>query len=279
MKKTIILLLTTIVLLSSAQSIFAYNYEFGSGADTKETFGKPSPTDEPAYNPELENIRRNKDASHIPPAYGIFSGEIPTEPSSRFHNNGGNANVQDVTNYSNSNFSEAESALPNTSTTGNYYNNGNSNIVTSILPSTSQMQNGYQAQTQPLYYDDQSIGKLTIPKLNKTIKVYEGESLANMKSGAAHFESTSAWDGNVCVAGHNRGSAGYFEGVKNLKNGDLIIYETKYGKRTYEVFYKEQIRDTDFSLLNWSDENIITLITCVEGVSDKRWAVQAKCVR
>lgn len=275
MKKRFILLLTAFMLFTSVQSVFAYNYEFGSGPESKEIFGKSTPTDEPTYNPQLENVRRNKDAALIPPAYGIFSGEIPTEQSSRFHTIESGGGARNTTNYS----APSEGAIPNTSTTGgetaDYYD---ANISTgTVLTSTSLMQDSNQ--TLPRFFEDGSMGTLSIPKLNKTIKVYEGETLANMKSGAAHFESTSAWDGNVCVAGHNRGSAGYFEGVKNLKNGDLIIYETPYGKRTYEVFYKEKISDTDFSLLNWSPENIISLITCVEGVPDIRWAVQAREMR
>ena len=130
--------------------------------------------------------------------------------------------------------------------------------------------------TAPQYYGDGSIGTLYIQKLNKTIKVYEGESLENMKKGIGHFESTSAWDGNCGFAGHNRGAAAYFSFVKDLAVGDTIIYTTKYGTRTYTVYNKVKVSETDYSGLGWSAENIISLITCVADEPAYRYLVQAR---
>jgi sortase (surface protein transpeptidase) len=45
-----------------------------------------------------------------------------------------------------------------------------------------------------------------------------------MKIGVGHFEFTSAWDGNVGISGHNRGVPAAIGGIKDLKNGDEIIY-------------------------------------------------------
>ncbi len=36
---------------------FSFNYQFASGMETKDDFGTPTPTDEPARNPQLENMR------------------------------------------------------------------------------------------------------------------------------------------------------------------------------------------------------------------------------
>jgi sortase A len=130
--------------------------------------------------------------------------------------------------------------------------------------------------TIPWPYDDGSLGAVTIHKLDKTVKVYGGESLENMKKGIGHFSSTSAWDGNVGLAGHNRGAAAHFSFVKDLKAGDLITYETRYGTRTYEVCLKGQISETDFSSLSWTPYNMLTLITCVENAPGLRWCVQAR---
>lgn len=62
-----------------------------------------------------------------------------------------------------------------------------------------------------------------------------------------HFKSTSCWDGNVGLAGHNRGVANHFGKIHTLEDGDKITYTTKLGTRTYEVFYVGQIEETDFS--------------------------------
>ena len=130
-----------------------------------------------------------------------------------------------------------------------------------------------------LYYSDDSIGTISIPKLDVTAKVYEEESLDNLKKGAGHFKSTSCWDGNVGFAAHNRGTVGFFGQIHTLVNGDKIVYTTKLGTRTYAVFSVEKISETDYSKLGRTDENIVTLITCVNDVPELRWCVQAKEIR
>ncbi len=63
----------------------SHNYQFNSGPDTTATFGSPTMTDVPGSNPMLDNIRRNKDVAYLPPSYGIFGGDLPTNPSSLYH--------------------------------------------------------------------------------------------------------------------------------------------------------------------------------------------------
>lgn len=53
---------------------------------------------------------------------------------------------------------------------------------------------------------DGSIGTLKIPSLNINMKVWEGETRASMAKGLGHYSSTSGWDGNIGVCGHNRGA-------------------------------------------------------------------------
>ena len=127
-----------------------------------------------------------------------------------------------------------------------------------------------------LFYEDGSLGRLKIPSLGLSVKVYEDESLESLAKGAGHFKSTSCWDGNVGLAGHNRGVANHFGKIHTLEDGDKITYTTKLGTRTYEVFYVGQIEETDFSRLGRSSENMITLITCVRNVPEMRWCVQAR---
>lgn len=127
-----------------------------------------------------------------------------------------------------------------------------------------------------LYYSDGSLGRLKIPTLDLSVKVYEDESLESLSKGAGHFKSTSCWDGNVGLAGHNRGVANHFGKIHTLRIGNKITYTTKLGTRTYEVFFVGKIKETDFSRLERSSENLITLITCVRDVPNMRWCVQAR---
>ena len=256
----------SVIIMSFVMSIpaLANNYQFESGPDTKQIFGAPTQTDSVPRNPELENVRRNKDAAFNPPPYGIYSGNIPTDPSSLYHDNIRNGNAMNITN---------PAAFDGTLTaTGSVMSDSGLLNPTSILATDA-------LNTLPLYYGDGSIGTLRIPKLNLTVKVYEGETQENMRKGAGHFEFTSAWDGNIGIAAHNRGSAGFFEGVKNLNDGDIITYETQYGTRQYMVFSREKISDTDYSKLVWTSENIVTLITCLENSPSQRVVVQAREIR
>jgi sortase A len=263
MKKLLIFILTAALCSVFAVPTFAAEYSFGSGPDTGDTFGKPTGYDAPAPPDSMsENIRRNKDAAYLPPPYFYGSGDIPTDPSSPYHDN-----------LPDGGFVSAGQNPPPAG--GEGYAPGSSNTSAGLLQSTSV----YEAatyDTAPLYYADGSIGTLFIPKLNKTIKVYEGESLENMKKGIGHFESTSVWDGNVALAGHNRGATAYFGFVKDLAVGDAVTYTTKYGTRTYQVSGKVKIAETDYSGLGWSAEDIISLITCVADEPAYRWLVQAR---
>ena len=86
MKKLFTALLTLALCASFAMPAFAYQYGFESGAGTLSGFGKPTSNDDPvSIDPMSQNTRRNKDAAYFPPGYGVFSGDIPTGPSSLFH--------------------------------------------------------------------------------------------------------------------------------------------------------------------------------------------------
>ena len=67
---------------------YAFNYSFSSGTDSSGAFGRPTSIDALASpDPMSENIRRNKDAAHFPPPYGVGSGNIPTDPSNLYRDN------------------------------------------------------------------------------------------------------------------------------------------------------------------------------------------------
>ena len=55
--------------------------------------------------------------------------------------------------------------------------------------------------------NDGSIGTLVIPSLGIRYKAYDGTDSASMRKGVGHFPSTSAWNGNIGLCGHNRGSS------------------------------------------------------------------------
>ena len=66
----------------------------------------------------------------------------------------------------------------------------------------------------------------------------------------------------------------YFENLKNVKKGDEIKYKYENFEMIYLIDKIEVIRSTDWSHLENTDENKITLITCVENEPNFRRCVQ-----
>lgn len=129
--------------------------------------------------------------------------------------------------------------------------------------------------TDELYDTDGSVGVLTIPALGLRVKVYEGTDGAQLARGVGHFPTTSIRDGNVAIAGHNRGVNSYFGRIHTLNVGDTITLTTALGTRTYAVQSVTKIAETDSSVLTAAADDCLTLITCVRGESAYRWCVRA----
>ena len=222
-------------------------------------FGRPT-SDDTVYvtTDKPANTDHSKNAAYIPPSFG--------SPTSYTLNAG-------------------ELLTPNLvsdSTTGTVSGTGG---VTVLPPSTSGSTSGstgsytptgYTAVTKDLYYSGGYLGTLKIPTLGLTVKVYQGTDADALRKGAVHFSNTSIWEGNVAIAGHNRGVNNHFGKIHTLSAGDTINLTTQLGKRSYEVYSVSKISVDDTSVLDDSSENIITLVTCVMNQPDHRWCVQAR---
>ena len=127
-----------------------------------------------------------------------------------------------------------------------------------------------------IHYDDE-IGTLTIPDiLLDNAPIRESVELSTLSETIGHFPSTSIYEGNVGLASHNSGSQGdFFKNLKKIKIGSEIFYQTNYGTKRYVVTTKQVISEEDWSYLQETEDNRITLITCVAGQKDKRLCVQA----
>ena len=127
-----------------------------------------------------------------------------------------------------------------------------------------------------IHYDDE-IGTLTIPDiLLDNAPIRESIELSTLSQTIGHFPSTSIYEGNVGLASHNSGNQGdFFKNLKKIKVGSEIFYQTNYGTKRYVVTVKEIISEEDWSYLKETEDNRITLITCVAGQKDKRLCVQA----
>lgn len=144
--------------------------------------------------------------------------------------------------------------------------------------SVNRDENGMKIRVSDTYVKDgrEYLGTLKIPTLGLSVKVYQGTDADALRKGAGHFASTSIWEGNVAIAGHNRGVNNHFGKIHTLDIGDTIKLTTQLGTRSYEVYSVSKIGVDDTSVLNDSTENIITLVTCVMNQPDYRWCVQAR---
>ena len=150
---------------------------------------------------------------------------------------------------------------------------------TPTIPTTPTVQQPAYTSVEGMAYKDGHIGTIKIPSLKINMKVWEGETSASMKKGLGHYSSTSAWDGNVGVCGHNRGTKYAIGSIKDLKQGDTITYTTVYGTRTYAVSLVKIISNTDWTYLQATADNRITLTTCLADHPESRVVVQAVEIR
>ena len=134
---------------------------------------------------------------------------------------------------------------------------------------------GWTDVTDDLYYSGGYLGTLKIPAIGLSVRVYQGTDSVTLAKGAGHFPDTSVWDGNVCVAAHNRGVRADFGEIHTLEPGDTVTWTTKLGTRTYEVVSVEKVLETNTSGTAATTDNRITLFTCVRDQRVYRWQVQA----
>lgn len=118
------------------------------------------------------------------------------------------------------------------------------------------------------------IGTLEIPSLNLKLSVADGIDDNTLEEYIGHFPSTALYEGNVGMAGHN--SSKFFATLKNIKKGDEIIYNFLFGEKTYIVDTITEIQEDDWSYLEDTEDNRLTLITCVRNQPMIRLCIQAK---
>lgn len=130
---------------------------------------------------------------------------------------------------------------------------------------------------EELELNDNIIGILEIPIIELLAPVQEGTGESILNEAIGHFSESAFWNGNVAFASHNRSKyVQYFENIHKLQPGDKIIYKTKLGTRIYSVYESITIEDTDWSVIENTNENIVTLITCINDKPNNRLCVKAK---
>ena len=237
-------------------------------------FGRPT-SDDIIYEWENPNEDRSKNTALIAPAFG--------SPTSYLPNSGDYLTPNLVPGALSGGLVNQVGAVNAPVVTGEYPAvSGGGNFTMTQIPGVSpggiaqeNTVSGYTEVRDDLYYDGDYLGTLKIPAIGVNTKVYQGTGDASLAKGAGHFEDTSIWSGNVCLAAHNRGVNTIFGQIHTLESGDKVTLTTKLGTRTYSVTSVEKISYTDNSMLAPASDDCITLFTCVRNESAYRWAVRA----
>lgn len=175
----------------------------------------------------------------------------------------------------NSNFKVGFEVIEENQNTSNEILNSEQNFNNHKEEYSSDFSNKNNAKVLP--ENESEIWCLEIPVINLKAEIQEGTSKEIMEDYIGHFEETSKFNGNIGLAAHNRGyKNNYFKDIKKLEEGDKIYYFYKNNINQYEVEKNFIIEDTDWSILDIREENIITLITCVENEPNYRRCIQAK---
>lgn len=145
--------------------------------------------------------------------------------------------------------------------------------------STNQTKEEKQAKTENATTKETNIKEkqwyLKIPRIFLEAEIAEGTTTEVMNTYIGHFEESAKKEGNICLAAHNRGyPVNYFQNLKLLKKGDKIEYKYQNFKKEYEVTENYIIKDTDWSCMEKTEENEITLITCIENEPEYRRCIK-----
>lgn len=241
----------TAALTAVLAAVPAYALDYTVDAPEGYLFGRPTSV-ETVTEYGTDNVDRSKNTALIPPTFG--------SPTSYLPNTG-----EPLT----------PNLIPGALSGGVVSSVGSVGSVPYPTVNGGSWSAAYTPVTSDLYYSNGSLGTLKIPALSLTVKIYEGTDSNALKKGAGHFSNSSIWNGNVCIAGHNRGINNHFGQIHTLTMGDTITYTTKLGTRSYTVTSVSKVLETDTSGTTASSDNRLTLYTCVRDQSAYRWMVCA----
>lgn len=277
MKWKMVFLTTALLTILTVAPAHALEYTVtspGSG-----DFGSPT-SDNTIYvgTENTDNVDRSKNSALIPPGFGSPTSYLPNSGEYLTPNLAASGSAVTVSNPSTGTvITTAGSSGGGTVYPGAVSATGSSTIYPGVTdtPSAGYPVTGFTSVTSDLYYSGGHLGTLKIPAIGLKVKVYQGTDSKALAKGAGHFTDTSIWEGNVALAGHNRGVTNHFGKIHTLAVGDTITFTTQLGTRTYSVASVSKISETDNSMLEPTSSNCITLFTCVQNERDYRWCIRA----
>lgn len=162
--------------------------------------------------------------------------------------------------------------------------NGDTQIEDSHQDAQTLQQQTLEKRTTNNGYTYSTVATITIPKINVTYPVLQGDSgTADEIEALLKISPSKYWGGNpneignFCIVGHNYRNTKFFSKVPTLVVGDTINL-TDLSKRTlsYKVYDKYTVdpSDTNCTTQLTGGKKEVTLITCTD---DSKQRVVVKC--
>lgn len=138
---------------------------------------------------------------------------------------------------------------------------------------------GKSLKTTALLTEGEKIGVLTIPKLDRTLPIYEGVEETTLKKGIGHIPLTPipGQKSNSVLAGHRDT---FFRGLDRLKIGDTLIVTITSDSFIYKIKKIRIVEKDDQTVIVPKPRSTLTLITCYPftfiGPAPQRYIVEAQ---
>jgi sortase A len=126
------------------------------------------------------------------------------------------------------------------------------------------------------------LGRLEIARLGLSVMVVEGDDHRTLRRAVGHIPGTAlpGQNGNVALTGHRDT---FFRPLRNIRPDDLITLATLQGQYRYRVLSTQVVSPEKVSVLDPSQNEILTLITChpfyFVGAAPNRFIVRAERIQ
>jgi sortase A len=139
-----------------------------------------------------------------------------------------------------------------------------------------------EAYRQTLFSDTRTpLAVLRVPRVGIEVPVFDGSEDWVLDRGAGRIEGTAfpGDPGNIGIASHRDG---FFRPLKDIAVSDTVILETPRGLTWYQVVSLRIVDPTDVWVLDPTEEDVVTLITCYPfffvGSAQQRFVVRARSI-
>ncbi len=114
---------------------------------------------------------------------------------------------------------------------------------------------------RPIARRGTALAALSIPRIDLSAVVLHGSDDQTLRRGPGHLENTAmpGETGNAVIAGHRDT---FFRPLRHVRLGDEIFVDTPHGRVEYRVTSLRVVHARDVSVLDPTDDEVLTLITC-----------------